>query len=74
MELLRAFDCLEYIGSEPKIPALSVSIIEPIGGYSESLTIPADTGFAGYILVDRGIYDKLGTAELPREHLACIEL
>lgn len=68
MELYRAVDCVDYVGPEPRIPALPIVVTEPIRGYSISLMAPVDTGFAGYILVDRASYEKLGTAELPREN------
>ncbi len=67
MELHRAIDCLEYIGQGPKMPALRIEITEPVEESRVALTAPRDTGFAGYVLVDRTTYDRLGTAELPRE-------
>ena len=67
MELHRAIDCIEYVGQDPKIPALRIEITEPIGESRVALTAPLDTGFAGHVLVDRTTYERLGTAELPRE-------
>ena len=67
MELYRALDCVGYVGEEPGLPALKVALSEPVGGKKASLTAPVDTGFAGYLLVDRATYEKFGTAELPRE-------
>ncbi len=67
MEFYRAIDCIEYVGHDPKIPALRIELTEPIRERRLTLTAPVDTGFAGYVLVDRLAYEQLGTAELPRE-------
>ncbi len=67
VELHRAIDCIEYIGQDPKMPALRIELTEPVGESRVALTAPLDTGFAGYVLVDRITYDRMGTAELPRE-------
>jgi clan AA aspartic protease len=66
LELYRVVDCLEYVGPEPRLPVLKVTIREPITRREETLVVPVDTGFAGYLLVPRNLYEKLGTAELPR--------
>jgi len=42
-------------------------LTEPVSEQRVLLTAPVDTGFAGYVLVDRATYEKLGTAELPKE-------
>ena len=68
MEFYRASDCVDYVGSDPKIPALPMELAEPLHGYRVSLTAPVDTGFAGYILVDRATYERLRTAELPKQN------
>ncbi|MEM4304201.1 MAG: hypothetical protein QXQ70_09965 [Candidatus Caldarchaeum sp.] len=67
VELFRAVDCVEYVGPEPRIPALRITITDPVKERTLSSTAPLDTGFAGYILVDQNTYDEFGTAELPRE-------
>lgn len=67
LELYRTLDCLGYVGPGPGMPAIKVELTEPVGGQKAALTVPVDTGFAGYILADRGTYEKLGTSELPRE-------
>ncbi len=67
LELPRATECLEYVGQEPKIPALRITLEEPVYSRKEDLVIPIDTGFAGYVLLERPLYEKLSTAELPRE-------
>ncbi len=67
LEFYRALDCLEYVGHDPKIPALRVELREPVHERGLTLTAPVDTGFAGHILLDRAAYEHLGTAELPRE-------
>lgn len=67
MEFYRAIDCIEYVGHDPKIPALRIELTEPIRERRLTLTAPVDTGFAGHVLVDRSAYEQLGTAELPRE-------
>ena len=54
-------------GQDQKILAPRIEISEPIGGSRVTLTAPLDTGFAGHVLADRTTYDRLGTAELPRE-------
>ena len=66
LELYRARDCVEYTGRDPRIPVLRVGLTEPIREEKISLIAPVDTGFAGYVLVARDTYEKLGTAELPR--------
>lgn len=67
LELYRAGECLEYAGPEPRQPVLEISVSEPVTGQQEGLTLPIDTGFAGYILLTGALYEKFGTAELPRE-------
>jgi len=46
---------------------MKIVLTEPVYGQSLTLTAPLDTGFAGHVLVDRATYEKLGTAELPKE-------
>lgn len=58
---------MEYVGAEPRIPALRIRVREPISKREKAMVSPVDTGFAGYLLVPKDIYDELGTAELPRE-------
>ncbi|MDW7977686.1 MAG: hypothetical protein RMH74_02655 [Candidatus Caldarchaeum sp.] len=53
LELYRAVDCLDYVGDEPRLPAITVVVEKSVKGHKASLTIPVDTGFAGYILVDQ---------------------
>ena len=67
MELFRVVDCTEYVGAEPKIPALRIQLTEPVFRRSKALIVPIDTGFAGYLLVPRDLYDEFGTLELPRD-------
>jgi len=67
VELLRTVDCLEYAGSEPRLPALQVRVRELIFGREKALTAPIDTGYAGYLLVSREVYSQIGTMELPQE-------
>ncbi|MEM4415971.1 MAG: hypothetical protein QXH32_08425 [Candidatus Caldarchaeum sp.] len=55
MELFRAVDCVEYVGPEPRIPALRITITDPVKERTLSLTAPLDTGFAGYILEFRSL-------------------
>lgn len=68
LELYRAIDCVEYVGQDPKIPALRVELTEPLHEHRVVLTAPVDTGFGGYILVDTKTYEQVGTAELPKNH------
>ena len=65
--LHRAIDCVEHVGPGSEDTRPADRDIESIGGSRVTLTAPLDTGFAGYVLVDRTTYDRLGTAELPRE-------
>lgn len=51
----------------PKIPALEFQVKEPVFGRARSLNIPVDTGFAGYLLLPRDLYDELATLERARE-------
>jgi clan AA aspartic protease len=67
MELFGTADCLDYTGSEPRLPALRVRVKEPLFGREKRLIAPIDTGYAGYLLVPAGTYARLGTMELPRE-------
>ena len=67
VELFRAADCLDYIGSDPQLPALRVRVKELLLGKERAFTTPIDTGYPGYLLVPRDVYAELGTMELPRE-------
>lgn len=67
LEFFRAVDCRPYIGDEPKTPALEITVREPILGQQKEFAAPVDTGFAGYLLLPRDAYERLGAAELPRE-------
>lgn len=67
LELFGALDCKEYVGARPGVPSLEFQVEEPVFGRVKSLNVPVDTGFAGYLLLPRGLYDELATLERPRE-------
>lgn len=67
MELLRAVRCLDYLTTDPPMPAVRVEVLEPIYGRSKSYVVPLDTGFAGYLMVPDSDYGELASMELARE-------
>jgi len=68
VELLRTRDCIEYAGSEPRVPALNVTVHDPVTKEKSRLLAAIDTGFAGYLLTRKELYERFATAELPAEY------
>jgi predicted aspartyl protease len=67
VELFRTRGCLEYGGSEPRCPMLNVTVRNPITEDEDRLVVPVDTGFGGYLLLSKEVYDRFATAEVPAE-------
>lgn len=67
MELLRVIRSVGYAKLEPPIPALGVEVTEPTYGKVKKMTVPLDTGFAGYLMLPDVEYAELSAAEAPRE-------
>lgn len=67
LELLRNGDCIEYTGTQPRIPALKLTVQDPVTKEKGEVLAAVDTGFAGYLLLRKELYDRFATAELPAE-------
>jgi len=68
MELFRTRGCVEYTGTEPRIPALNVTLHDPITREKSRILAAVDTGFAGYLLLRKEVYERFASAELPAEY------
>ena len=67
VELFRAVRCLDYLPTEPPIPAVRIEVREPIYGRSKAYVAPLDTGFAGPLMVPDSDFGELASMELARE-------
>jgi len=55
VELFRTRGFVEYTGTEPRIPALNVTVHDPITREKGQVLAAVDTGFAGYFLRKKSI-------------------
>jgi predicted aspartyl protease len=67
VELLRAVRCLDYLATDPPMPAVRVEVSELVYGRTKGYVVPLDTGFAGYLMVPDSDYRELASMELARE-------